>query len=80
MNSDMPSIESVKSLDGRIFAMLTESEQQILDFYRTQGRKYGVSVAIVNKADPEKLAAARSRQEADHILKSANSTVSVTPI
>lgn len=75
---DEPSIEAIKALDGKIFAMLTADEQATLDFYRIQGRKYGVSVAIINQADPEKLAAAKSRQEADHILKSANSTVQVT--
>lgn len=78
MNNGIPSIESVKALDGLIFAMLNDSELAILEFYRAQGRKYGVSVKIINKANPEMLAAARSRHETDHVLKSANSLVSVT--
>ena len=42
-----------------------------------EARKFGLKVSIINKADPVRLAAARSRQEANAILKSANSTVSV---
>ncbi|MBU2434582.1 MAG: hypothetical protein KJ716_13205 [Gammaproteobacteria bacterium] len=58
--------------------MLSPNEEALLNFYRDQGRKWGVSVAIINEADPEKLAMARSRQQADQILKSANSRISVT--
>ncbi len=75
---DDPSIEAIKALDGKIFAMLTPEETATLDFYRAQGRKYGVSITIINKADQATLAAAKSRHEADHILKSANSTIHVT--
>jgi len=73
-----PSIEAIKALDGKIFSMLTSEESKLLDFYRQQGRKFGVSIGIVNKADPELVASARSQAEADHIMKSANSTISVT--
>lgn len=73
-----PTIEAVKALDGRIFAMLDASELDTLEFYEAQGRKYGVAVSIINKADPEAVAAAKSRQDADHIMKSANSLISVT--
>lgn len=73
-----PTIEAVKALDGRIFAMLDDSELQTLEFYRAQGRKFGVSIQIENKADPIAVAAAKSRQEAEHIMKSANSLISVT--
>jgi len=76
--STTPEIEAVKALDGRIFAMLDASELATLEFYRAQGRKYGVAVSIINKADAEAVAAAKSRQEADRIMKSANSLVSVT--
>lgn len=75
--STIPSIEAIKALDGRIFAMLNTTELETLEFYRAQGRKYGVSVSIINKADPNAVAAAKSRQEADHIMKSANSLISV---
>lgn len=72
------SIEDVKALDGRIFAMLNPDEEAVLNFYRDQGRKFGVAVSIANEADPEELARASSRQQADQILKSANSRVRVT--
>lgn len=71
-------IDEVKALDGKIFAMLTERENEVLNFYRNQGRKFGVSLLIINEADPEELARAHSQQEADHIMKSANSRISVT--
>ncbi|ART61544.1 hypothetical protein CBP36_21110 (plasmid) [Acidovorax carolinensis] len=57
--------------------MLNTSELETLEFYRAQGRKYGVAVSIINQADPKAVAAAKSRQEADHIMKSANSLISV---
>jgi hypothetical protein len=76
--STIPPIEAVKALDGRIFAMLNASEMETLKFYRAQGRKYGVAVSIANMADPEAVAAAKSRQEADHIMMSANSLITVT--
>lgn len=74
---DPKSIEAVKALDGRIFAMLSPNEEALLNLYRAQGRKWGVSVSIINEADPAELARARSRQQADQVLKSANSRVSV---
>ena len=49
----------------------------VLDFYRQQGRKFGVSLMIKNEADPDKLQNARSKEQADEIMKSANSRVSV---
>lgn len=73
-----PSIEAIKALNGRIFAMLSESELQTFECYRSQGRKLGVSVAIENKAHPTAVASAKSREEADAIMKSANSLISVT--
>ena len=72
-----PTIAAAKTLDGRIVAMLTSDELQVLDFYIARGRKFGLKVRIINMADPVRLAAAGSRQEANAILKFANSTVSV---
>ena len=74
----MPSIEAVKALDGRIFAMLSPEEEAILNFYRDRGRKFGVSVSIINEADPVELARAPSRLQTDQILKCSNSRVHVT--
>lgn len=70
-------IEEIKALDGKILAMLDSHEEQVLRFYTEQGRKLGVAVSIINEADTEALAAARSKQQAHQILKSANSRVSV---
>lgn len=73
----IPNLEAVKALDGRIFAMLSSDELSILDFYRTQGRKFDVAVSILNEADPAELALAGSRQQADEIMKRANSKIKV---
>lgn len=73
-----PSIDAIKALDGKIFAMLNYVELNTLNFYRERGRKFGVSVQIINKAEPVVLANAKSKQEEDHILMGANSTISVS--
>lgn len=75
---NQPTIEEVKALDGKIFAMLTARENDVLDFYRMQGRKFSVSISIINDADPEELARATSKEAADQILKKSNSRVGVT--
>lgn len=72
-----PTIAKVKALDGRLFVTLTEDEESVLDFYRRQGRKYGVTVAILNECDPEELARASSQEQADQLLKRANSRISI---
>lgn len=72
-----PSIESVKALNGMIFAMLAPDEEATLNFYRYRGRKFGVSVTIINEADLKELARARSEEALDQVLKSANSRISV---
>lgn len=73
-----PTLQSVKALDGRIFAMLNSDEIAVYKFYRDRGRKYGVSISVINKADPAKLAQARTTEQAEEIMKSANSILSVT--
>lgn len=75
--TQIPSIESVMALDGRIFALLSPDEVKVLEFYRAEGRKHGISLTIINKADPVELAKATSQAHADEIMRSANSTVSV---
>lgn len=72
-----PSLDAIRALDGRIFAMLSTEEQLVLDFYRDRGRKFDVSVSILNKADPAELARTCSREQADQVMKSANSRVLV---
>lgn len=75
--NEAPSVESVMALDGRIFATLSDAEREALAFYRNQGRKYGVAVAIVSKADPAELAQAKTEAQADEIMRRANSVISV---
>ena len=72
-----PSIQSVLALNGRIFAMLSPAEHAVLEFYRNQGRKFGVAVSIISDADTAELASAPSQQAADEILRRVNSTLSV---
>lgn len=57
--------------------MLNHDEEAVLNFYRDQGRKFGVSVSIIHEANPKELARASSRQQADQILKSTNSRIHV---
>lgn len=71
-------IAAVRALDGRIFATLSDDEMAVLNLYRDTGRKLGVAVSIMNEADPDELARASCREQADQILKRANSRVSVT--
>lgn len=78
MQAFIPTLADVKALDGRIFATLTVAESEVLNFYRKQGRKFDVSVSIINQADADDLERARSEAQADEIMKRANSLVSIT--
>jgi hypothetical protein len=71
------SLEAVKALDGKIFAMLTDDEMEVLNFYRAQGRKYGISATVEPTNEVADEVAAVSRQRADDLLKRTNSRVSV---
>ena len=57
--------------DARLYQSLRE-EAAMLDFYRKRGRKYDVAISVINKADPDELAQAKSEAEADAIMKQAN--------
>lgn len=74
---DTPSITEALELNGKIFAMLTSRETEVLNYFHDQGRKHGVRVSIINEADPVELAGANSKEEAEQIMKRANSRVSV---
>lgn len=71
------SIEAIKSLDGKIFAMLTPEEESMFNFYRDQGRKFGVSASIISESDPDEMVRAGSKNQADSILKRSNSRIRV---
>lgn len=74
---NQPKIEEIQALNGRLFATLNENERNTLQFYARQGRKFGVAISIVNEAGQAELAEARSPQQAEDILKNANSRVHV---
>ena len=74
---NIPTIDELQLLEGRIFATLTERENTVLEFYRNQGRKFGVSISIINDADPSELARANAKEQADQVLKNANSKITV---
>lgn len=50
-----PRIEAIKALDGKIFATLSADERQVFDFYRDRGRKYGVTVGLIQEGNPDEL-------------------------
>lgn len=70
-------ITDVKSLDGRIWAMLTEDEKSLLNFFADRGRKYGVAISFTDLDSREELMKAASKEQTDQILSAANSKVSV---
>lgn len=74
----IPTIDSIKALQGRNFARLNSDELSTLEFCRRQGRKYDVAISIISDVDKSELAQAVSRQQADEIMRRANSHVSVT--
>lgn len=74
---NQPKIEEIQALNGRLFATLNENERNTLQFFTMQGRKFGVAISIVNEASQTELAAARSPQQAEDVLKNANSRVHV---
>lgn len=47
-----PQIAEIQALDGRIASTLSPMETSVLNFYHAKGRKYGVSVTIINRSDP----------------------------
>lgn len=72
----IPTLDSIRALHGRNFAMLSVGELAVLDFYRNQGRKYDVSFRITSDADAKDLSRA-SREQVDEIMLRANSHVHV---
>ncbi|MFL1449149.1 hypothetical protein ACI77O_12210 [Pseudomonas tritici] len=67
-------------LDGKVFAMLDPGELEVFNFFRNQGRKYGVEASIVSPADVAELATAKSQEHQDETNRQVNSTVRVVVI
>lgn len=76
MMTTIPTIDAIQKLNGRNFATLTSEELFVFAFYRDQGRKFYVGVSIISDADQLMLAQA-SRQQAEEIMRRANSHVLV---
>lgn len=55
LNSN-PQIADIQCLDGRVASTLSPMETAVLNFYHAKGRKYGISMTIINRADPIKVA------------------------
>lgn len=74
----IPTLESVQALNGRIFATLLPEEHAVFDFYAAQGRKFEVEISIVKDGIAIDLDGAATREEAEAIINSSNSKISVT--
>ncbi len=70
---DVTTLAAVKALDGRIYALLTEQELELLWLFAAQGRKVGVRVTVGG----EPILSVRTQNEHDR-LRSKNSVVAVT--
>lgn len=78
-----PTIDQVKALNGRIFAMLSEDELEVYKFFRDRGRKFGVAVLLIpdepySDEVAEDLARAATIQHTEEILRRRNTRVCVT--
>lgn len=74
----VPDIDSVRALDGRIFATLSPDECSVLRFYRMRGRKFGVAITFAGDVDEAAMAAATSLLHEDEILRRSNNRVTVS--
>jgi hypothetical protein len=75
---NLPTIDEVKALDGKVEAMLTEREANVLHFFRMYSRKYGVSIQVKEESDPHALASATTEAQASEMLDSTNRRIHVT--
>ncbi|EGR0524964.1 hypothetical protein ACUNRZ_003218 [Vibrio cholerae] len=69
---------SIEALQGRDVATLDADEKAILEFFFTQGRKYGVAISIISEAPQEELKRANSQQEYDEIMVRYPSRITIT--
>lgn len=47
LRMEIPTLESLKALNGRVLAMLSPDETAVLQFYRSRGRKFDVTIEII---------------------------------
>lgn len=72
-----PTLDAVRALAGKDFAMLTAEEKETWDFYYSQGRKYGVTVTRVTEAPDSELVSATSREQYDQLVSRYPSKIKV---
>jgi len=46
----MFNIEETKLLDGKDISMLSQHEKEVFDYFRAQGRKFGVRIRLSGSA------------------------------
>ncbi|MBY7854363.1 hypothetical protein KW429_11705 [Vibrio fluvialis] len=68
---------SIEDLHGRDAATLNADEKAALEFFFTQGRKYGVAISVISEAPQEELKRAKSSQEYDEIVARYPSRITV---
>lgn len=64
-----------KKLNGREVDSLGPGERSALTFFFNRGRKYGISISVVNNANREQLLAASSAEGAAAVQREAGSRV-----
>lgn len=65
----------MKRLKGRLVETLDYGEKTALTFFITKGRKFGMSIGLINNAKAKDLLAASCKEVADAIL--ANCTTKI---
>jgi hypothetical protein len=71
------SIQLALALDGCNFATLTHAQLELFNFYRDQGRKYGLAATVVCEANSAELAEVKLQSHQDEIMRRLNGTVSI---
>lgn len=72
-----PSLEAIQQLDGKLYAMLSPQEEEVLEFFVQQGRKFDVAVSVTNEAQVMDLQAAGSSHAARTLLKHSNARLTI---
>lgn len=67
-----------EKLDGQVFAMMSPEDLATLNFYRDQGRKFGITVYFEGEDEPTALDVTQGPKEIDAFHARANSIVHVS--
>lgn len=69
--------QAIQKIDGKALAMMSTEDLAALNFYRMEGRKFGISVTFEGDVDSSALEQAKSQQEIDALHSQANSIVRI---